>query len=77
MQQSLEDLARDLSTRLEGAGELLRNFAILARGNSSVPQSTIIMARCSMNRSPCFEFQRAMNGLSQQKSKFSITFRSA
>ena len=37
MRQNLEDLARDLSTRLEGAGELLRNFAILALGKSFSP----------------------------------------
>lgn len=37
MRQNLEDFARDLSTRLEGAGELLRNFTILALGKSSSP----------------------------------------
>lgn len=37
MRQNLEDFARDLSTRLEGAGELLRNFAILSLGISSRP----------------------------------------
>ena len=37
MQQSLEDLGRDLYTRFAGAGELLRNIAILVRRRSARP----------------------------------------
>ena len=35
MRQTLEDFARDLSTRLAGAGELFRNVAVLVRQKSS------------------------------------------
>ena len=35
MWQTLEDVARDLSTRLAGAGELLRNVVVLVRRKSS------------------------------------------
>lgn len=35
MRQTLEDFARDLSTRLAGAGELLRNIVVLVRRKSS------------------------------------------
>ena len=35
MRQTLEDFARDLSTRLAGAGELLRNVVVLVRRKSS------------------------------------------
>lgn len=37
MRQDLEDLARDLSTRLAGAGELLRNAVVLLRRKNSSP----------------------------------------
>ena len=39
MRQTLEDFARDLSTRLAGAGELVRNVVVLVRRkSSSAPQ---------------------------------------